>query len=104
LQYGTSWYHSHYSLQVRVALLVPFRYMMYLLIGPHQYPDGLAGPLTIHGPASANYDHAIDPILMTDWNHRSAFEDWAYNLKQTQANPQTPPIRMTSILLNGQGM
>lgn len=45
MQYGTSWYHSHYSLQ---------------------YSDGLVGPLTIHGPSSSNYEEAKDPILMTD--------------------------------------
>lgn len=45
MQYGTSWYHSHYSLQ---------------------YGDGLLGPLTIHGPSSSNYDEAKDPILTTD--------------------------------------
>ncbi|KAG8532519.1 uncharacterized protein KY384_002396 [Bacidia gigantensis] len=73
IQYGSSWYHSHYSLQ---------------------YADGLAGPMTIYGPSSAGYDHAIEPILMTDWNHRSAFEDWPI-LKG--------PPKMTNILLNGKG-
>ena len=75
LQYGSSWYHSHYSLQ---------------------YADGLAGPMTIYGPSSANYDDAIEPILMTDWNHRSAFEDWAWN-------PSFGAPNMTNILLNGKG-
>ena len=75
LQYGSSWYHSHYSLQ---------------------YADGLAGPMTIYGPSSANYDEAIDPILMTDWNHRSAFEDWSLA-------PDFGAPDMTNILLNGKG-
>lgn len=75
LQYGSSWYHSHYSLQ---------------------YADGLAGPMTIYGPSSADYDDAIEPILMTDWNHRSAFQDWAY-----RPISGLPP--MTNILLNGKG-
>ena len=78
LQYGSSWYHSHYSLQ---------------------YGDGLAGPMTIYGPSSANYTDAIEPILMTDWNHRSAFQDWAWNLRPEA----TGPIPMTNILLNGKG-
>ena len=78
-QYGTSWYHSHYSLQ---------------------YGDGLIGPLTIHGPSSANFDEAKDPILMTDWNHRSGFQDFQTELK---ASPQTGPPKQTSILLNGKG-
>lgn len=74
-QYGTSWYHSHYSLQ---------------------YGDGMLGPLTIHGPATASYDHAIDPVLMTDWNHRSAFMDFQVELEGTVPS-------MDSILLNGKG-
>ncbi|KAL8731715.1 MAG: hypothetical protein Q9181_004204 [Wetmoreana brouardii] len=73
-QYGTSWYHSHYSLQ---------------------YGDGLAGPLTIHGPSSSDYDEPKDPILMTDWNHRSAFQDF-----QIELEGRVP--LMDSILLNGQ--
>lgn len=76
VQYGTSWYHSHYSLQ---------------------YGDGLVGPLTIHGPSSANYDEARDPILMTDWNHRSGFQDFQQELTAP------PPPTMNSILLNGKG-
>ncbi|KAK0704299.1 multicopper oxidase-domain-containing protein, partial [Lasiosphaeris hirsuta] len=53
-QYGSSWYHSHYSIQ---------------------YADGLVGPITIHGPSSQPYDIAPDkPLLLTDWAHNSAFE------------------------------
>lgn len=74
-QYGTTWYHSHYSLQ---------------------YADGMVGPMTIHGPTSAEFDSSIDPILMTDHNHRSAFEDYYMEL---EGHP--PP--MSSILLNGKG-
>ncbi|RDL37140.1 uncharacterized protein BP5553_04573 [Venustampulla echinocandica] len=73
LQYGSSWYHSHYSLQ---------------------YGDGMLGPMTIYGPTTAQYDleGALEPILMTDWNHRSVFE------AKTGAAP-----KMTNILLNGNG-
>ena len=74
-QYGTSWYHSHYSLQ---------------------YGDGLVGPLTIHGPSSAKYDLPKNPILISDWNHRSAFQDY-----QGELTGDIP--KMTSILLNGLG-
>lgn len=52
--------------------------------------------MTIYGPSSANYDEAVRPILMTDWNHRSAFEDF---YKELTSGP--PP--MTNILLNGTG-
>lgn len=77
-QYGSSWYHSHYSLQ---------------------YGDGLLGPLTIYGPSTANYDseEAFKPIIMDDWNHRSVFEDWPEML----ASESAP--NMTNILLNGIG-
>ncbi|KAK0721904.1 multicopper oxidase-domain-containing protein [Lasiosphaeria miniovina] len=52
-QYGSSWYHSHYSIQ---------------------YADGLVGPISIHGPTSEPYDIAPDlPLLLTDWAHNSAF-------------------------------
>ncbi|KAI4091883.1 MAG: hypothetical protein LQ344_003840 [Seirophora lacunosa] len=76
MQYGTTWYHSHYSLQ---------------------YGDGMAGPLTIHGPSSSDYDDPRDPILMTDWNHRSGFQDFQEELLGQ------PPV-MDSILLNGQAL
>lgn len=76
-QYGTSWYHSHYALQ---------------------YADGILGPLTIFGPSSANYDEAVDPLLMADWNHQSAF-----SLFYQEITPGKGPPSMTSILLNGIG-
>ncbi|KAK3178645.1 hypothetical protein OEA41_000782 [Lepraria neglecta] len=81
MQYGSSWYHSHYSVQ---------------------YADGLLGPLTLHGPTILPYDEAIDPILMTEWGHSSAFE--AIQL----GTPGTPsasnePFKNPSILLNGRG-
>lgn len=52
LQYGTAWYHSHYSVQ---------------------YADGLLGPLTIYGPTTANWDEGKYPIMMNDWFHNSAY-------------------------------
>ncbi|KIW00852.1 uncharacterized protein PV09_07611 [Verruconis gallopava] len=52
MQYGSSWYHSHYSLQ---------------------YANGLLGPLTIHGPSIAPYDEApAKPLFISDWNHNDA--------------------------------
>ncbi|KAM0289640.1 hypothetical protein ACHAO9_005929 [Fusarium lateritium] len=83
-QYGTSWYHSHYSVQ---------------------YADGLQGPLTIHGPQSAPYDATKRPLLMTDWSHESAFRllfpgstfanktillNGAGNVSNFNANPTSP--------------
>jgi FtsP/CotA-like multicopper oxidase with cupredoxin domain len=55
MQYGTTWYHSHYSLQ---------------------YGEGVLGAMTIHGPSSADYDEGKDPVLMTDWTHKSWFTMW----------------------------
>jgi FtsP/CotA-like multicopper oxidase with cupredoxin domain len=78
LQYGSAWYHSHYSLQ---------------------YGDGMLGPMTIYGPSTANFSaqQAFRPLLMTDWNHRSVFEDWPVMLQKGKA-----PY-MTNILFNGTG-
>ena len=74
-QYGTSWYHSHYSLQ---------------------YPDGLAGPMTFYGPSSADYDEAIAPFLFSDWSHDSAFQDFSEELHGN-------PPQMQTVILNGKG-
>lgn len=74
-QYGTSWYHSHYSLQ---------------------YADGLAGPITFHGPHSGDFDVALDPFLFGDWSHNSAFEDYGEELRRL-------PIKMRAVILNGAG-
>ncbi|RDW66476.1 putative Laccase-2 [Coleophoma cylindrospora] len=54
-QYGTTWYHSHFSLQ---------------------YGDGLLGPLVINGPATADYDEDLGVMVLTDWGHESAFALW----------------------------
>jgi laccase len=42
-EYGTSWYHSHFSAQ---------------------YGDGVLGPIIIHGPASANYDVDLGTVMV----------------------------------------
>ncbi|KAI0396002.1 Cupredoxin [Xylariaceae sp. FL0594] len=52
-QHGTTWYHSHYSIQ---------------------YGDGLLGPIVIHGPSTANWDVDLGPLLITDHYHDSVFE------------------------------
>lgn len=54
-QYGSSWYHSHFSLQLA---------------------EGLFGPIVIHGPTTANYDVDVGPVLIGDWAHVSAFKTW----------------------------
>lgn len=55
-QYGTSWYHSHLSLQTAL---------------------GLTGPIVIHGPATANYDVDVGPVLLQDWFHDDPWLIWA---------------------------
>ncbi|EHK98308.1 putative Laccase-2 [Glarea lozoyensis 74030] len=54
-QYGSSWYHSHFSLQ---------------------YGDGLVGPLLINGPATADYDEDLGLLFLSDWSHTPVFQIW----------------------------
>ncbi|KAF8860413.1 laccase precursor [Acephala macrosclerotiorum] len=54
-QYGTSWYHSHFSVQT---------------------VDGLSGPIIIHGPATADYDEHLGALFLSDWSHETSFETW----------------------------
>ncbi|KAH8888457.1 hypothetical protein GQ53DRAFT_843425 [Thozetella sp. PMI_491] len=54
-QYGTAWYHSHFSLQLA---------------------EGLVGPIIIHGPTTANYDVDLGNFMLQDWGHDSAFHIW----------------------------
>jgi FtsP/CotA-like multicopper oxidase with cupredoxin domain len=51
-QYGSSWYHSHYSVQ---------------------YGDGIVGGIVINGPATANYDLDLGIYPITDWFHTPSF-------------------------------
>lgn len=71
-EYGSSWYHSHYSVQ---------------------YSDGAVGPIVINGPTSANWDIDLGPLPLTDWFHEPVFEILA-------SQPQAPPTSQ-SILVNG---
>ncbi|KAK0630942.1 multicopper oxidase-domain-containing protein [Bombardia bombarda] len=79
-QYGHSWYHSHYSLQ---------------------YPDGVAGPLIIHGPTSDEWDIDVGPILVADWTHETAFE--VFNCEAYQCGGQETPPKSDGIVVNGVG-
>ncbi|KAK4675425.1 hypothetical protein QC764_504140 [Podospora pseudoanserina] len=78
LQYGSTWYHSHYSLQ---------------------YSDGLCGPLVIHGPASANYDvEAEQTLMVSDWVRDSAFSEFHQEKTNEIAKAN---VKMDTLLLNG---
>ncbi|KAI0472684.1 multicopper oxidase [Xylariaceae sp. FL0804] len=72
-QYGTSWYHSHFSLQAW---------------------NGVVGPIIINGPASAAYDEDLGAIALTDWFHQTV--DSLYD----QASTGTPPTADNG-LING---
>lgn len=51
--YGTSWYHAHYSAQ---------------------YAAGLFGAMVVHGPANADYDEDLGPVLLTDYYHGEYYD------------------------------
>ena len=48
IQYGTTWYHSHLTVQ---------------------YGAGLNGVIVINGPCTMNYDDDIGAITLQDWFH-----------------------------------
>lgn len=52
-QYGSSWYHAHYSAQ---------------------YNAGILGPMIIYGPATAEYDIDLGPVMLIDWYHDSYYD------------------------------
>ena len=83
-QFGHTWYHSHYSLQ---------------------YPDGVAGPLIIHGPTSDNWDIDLGPIMVSDWIYDTAFSAFnceAYPDLATCTGGNSPP-KADNIVVNGIG-
>ncbi|PHH91964.1 hypothetical protein CDD83_9603 [Cordyceps sp. RAO-2017] len=74
LQYGSTWYHSHFALQAW---------------------EGVYGGLVINGPATANYDEDLGPLILTDWSHTTVDQFSAQDKGQL-----LPPI-MDSGLING---
>lgn len=72
-QYGSSWWHSHFYVQAW---------------------DGVFGGMIINGPATANYDHDLGNLMLTDWDH-----DTADNLV-LQSGISGPP-EMANGLING---
>jgi len=65
-QFGTSWYHSHYSAQ---------------------YGDGIWGALVIAGPATSNYDIDLGAYPINDWYYATAFQ-----AADRAAIPSAPPV------------
>ena len=81
-QYGHTWYHSHFSLQ---------------------YPDGVAGPLVIHGPTSDEWDIDVGPILMADWVHDTAFNAFNCEAYPDKCSTADSPPKSDAIVVNGIG-
>lgn len=77
-QFGTSWYHSHYS---------------------SQYGMGVVGTIVINGPASSNYDIDLGTFPVTDWYYQNADNVNAETLINLQAGG--PPPASSTILVNG---
>ncbi|KFA54032.1 hypothetical protein S40293_01741 [Stachybotrys chartarum IBT 40293] len=76
--YGTTWYHGHYSAQ---------------------YAGGLFGPLVVHGPAQAEYDVDLGPVMLTDWYHAEY-----YDLVEEVMSPEGFGVVFSdSNLINGKG-
>lgn len=72
-QYGTTWYHSHFSLQAW---------------------DGVFGPIVINGPSTADWDVDLGPLTLVDWSHETP--DALYSYAQTQGPPT-----LENALING---
>ncbi|KAF2102300.1 hypothetical protein NA57DRAFT_35573 [Rhizodiscina lignyota] len=64
VQYGTTWYHSHFSLQAW---------------------EGVFGPIVIHGPSTADWDVDLGPLTLVDWSHETV--DALYSYAQTVGPP-----------------
>ncbi|KAL0942282.1 multicopper oxidase [Colletotrichum truncatum] len=79
IQYGTSWYHSHFSAQ---------------------YGNGIVGAIQINGPASANYDIDLGPYSISDWYYDTA--DRLERRAELVANG--PPPDSDNILFNGKNV
>ncbi|KAK2073255.1 hypothetical protein P8C59_007547 [Phyllachora maydis] len=82
-QYGTSWYHSHFSAQ---------------------YGNGVLGSIVIHGPASANYDIDLGPFPISDWYYSGV--DALLTRVNDPNNPFVPgfpgaPPNADNLLFNG---
>ena len=73
VQYGTTWYHSHFALQAW---------------------EGVFGGIVINGPATANYEEDLGVLFLNDWSHRTADELYE------SAEASGPPT-LTTGLING---
>lgn len=74
-QFGTTWYHSHWSAQ---------------------YGDGVLGTMIIDGPATANYDEDLGVLPITDWYYTPVF-----TLNEVAQHSLGGPPIPDNILVNG---
>ncbi|RDW60840.1 hypothetical protein BP6252_12223 [Coleophoma cylindrospora] len=74
-QFGTSWYHSHFSAQ---------------------YGDGIMGAIMINGPATANYDIDLGTYTIQDYYYSSA-----YSISEFLTRNLVPPPAADNGLING---
>jgi FtsP/CotA-like multicopper oxidase with cupredoxin domain len=77
-QFGTSWWHSHFSAQ---------------------YGDGVLGAIQINGPASANYDIDLGTYLVQDWYYSTVYQIEDITTQNLQSGQGPPPA--DNILING---
>ncbi|KAK1753358.1 putative laccase precursor [Echria macrotheca] len=85
-QYGTAWYHSHFS---------------------GQYGNGVLGPIVVNGPASANYDIDLGPLSVSDW-YLAPIDQLAARVNNPN-NPFIPgfpgsPPNSDNVLFNGKNI
>ncbi|KAJ8109550.1 hypothetical protein OPT61_g7382 [Boeremia exigua] len=74
-QFGTTWYHSHWSAQ---------------------YGDGVLGTMIIDGPATANYDEDLGVLPITDYYYTPAF-----TVNEIAQHSARGPPAPDNILVNG---
>ncbi|ORY12815.1 putative multicopper oxidase, type 1 [Clohesyomyces aquaticus] len=79
-QFGTTWYHSHYS---------------------SQYGEGAFGAIVINGPASANYDVDLGPMVLNDYYYQTSYQLEAIAHQNLQSGKPPPPA--DNIMVNGTG-
>ncbi|KAF2170607.1 multicopper oxidase [Zasmidium cellare ATCC 36951] len=77
-QFGTGWYHSHFSAQ---------------------YGDGVAGPIVFDGPATANYDIDLGPYPVNEWYYRTAWQASSLAIQAIQTIGKPPAAN--NMLVNG---
>ncbi|KAI6370778.1 hypothetical protein MCOR31_004434 [Pyricularia oryzae] len=81
-QFGSSWYHSHYSAQ---------------------YSSGVVGPMVFYGPGRQFYDVDIGPVMLSDWNHQN-YQDIIEKMLQPAAKGGNLKVTSDNNLINGKGV